>query len=57
MSDIAGEPWGAVEELLLAAGSGSDRLAGTIRQIGLERVADIVVDELVVRCEVPSLNA
>lgn len=57
MSDIVVEPWGAVEELLLAAGSGSDRLAGTIRQIGLERVVDIVVDELVVRCEVPSLNA
>jgi demethylmacrocin O-methyltransferase len=56
MCDIAMESWGA-ESLLLAAGGGAEGLAETIRGIGLEQVADVVVDELVVRCEVPTVNA
>jgi MycE methyltransferase N-terminal len=57
MREIAVEPWGAVESLLLAAGGRAEGLAETIRRIGLEQVADVVVDELVVRCEVPAVDA
>jgi hypothetical protein len=56
MRDITVEPWGAVESLLLAAGGGAEGLAVAIRRIGLERVTDVVVDELVVRCDVPALD-
>jgi hypothetical protein len=54
MRDITVEPWGAVESLLLAAGGRAEDLAATIRRIGLERVTDVVVDELIVRCDVPA---
>jgi hypothetical protein len=54
MRDITVEPWGAVESLLLAAGGRAEGLAATIRRIGLERVTDVVVDELIVRCDVPA---
>ncbi|MGH3721366.1 MAG: class I SAM-dependent methyltransferase [Pseudonocardiaceae bacterium] len=57
MREIAVEPWGAVESLLLAAGDRAEGLAETIRGIGLEQVTDVVVDELVVRCEVPAVDA
>lgn len=56
MSDIAIEPWGPVESLLLAAGGRAEDLADTIRKIGLEKVTDVVVDELVVRCNVPTVD-
>jgi MycE methyltransferase N-terminal len=56
MCEIPVEPWGAVESLLLAAGSGADRLAEVIRKIGLEPVTDIIVEELFVRCKVPTLD-
>lgn len=50
------KPWGAVEELLLAAGSGPEQLYATIQKIGLEPTADAIVDELVVRCDPPRLD-
>jgi hypothetical protein len=56
MRDITVESWGAVESLLLAAGGGATGLAATIRRIGLERVTDVVVDELIVRCDVPTVD-
>jgi hypothetical protein len=54
--DIMVNPWGAVERLLLAAGGGPERLSTAIQQIGLESTVDVIVDELVVRCDPPPLD-
>jgi hypothetical protein len=54
--DIIVKPWGAVEQLLLAAGSGPEQLNTTIQQIGLEPTVDVIVDELVARGDPSPLN-
>jgi MycE methyltransferase N-terminal len=54
--DVMVKPWGAVEQLLLAAGSGPERLNATVQQIGLGPTVDVIVDELVVRCDPPPLD-
>ena len=56
MHDIMVKPWGAVEQLLLAAGSSPERLTATVQQIGLEPTVDVIVDELLVRCDLPPLD-
>ncbi|MGH3710506.1 MAG: class I SAM-dependent methyltransferase [Pseudonocardiaceae bacterium] len=56
MHDVMAQPWGAVEQLLLAAGSGPERLNATVQQIGLEPTVDVIVEELVVRCDPPPLD-
>jgi hypothetical protein len=50
------KPWGAVEQLLLAAGSGPEQLNATVQKIGLGPTVDVIVDELVVRCDLPPLD-
>ena len=54
--DVMVKPWGAVEQLLLAANSGPERLNATVQEVGLEPTVDVIVDELVVRCDPPSLD-
>jgi hypothetical protein len=54
--DIIMKPWGAVEQLLLAAGGSPEQLTTTIQHIGLEPTVDVIVDELVVRCDPPPLD-
>jgi demethylmacrocin O-methyltransferase len=49
-------PWGAVEQLLLAVGSDPGRLHAAVQEIGLGPTADVIVDELVVRCDLPPLD-
>jgi mycinamicin biosynthesis methyltransferase MycE-like protein len=54
--NIMVKPWGAVEQLLLAAGNGPAQMDATVQQIGLGTTVDIIVDELVVRCDPPPLD-
>lgn len=50
------KPWGAVEQLLLAAGSGPEQLNATVQKIGLGPTVDVIVDEVVLRCDLPPLD-
>ncbi|WP_129670088.1 class I SAM-dependent methyltransferase [Phytoactinopolyspora endophytica] len=53
MSWIDLSPWGAVEPLLRAAGSGYAQLRETVRQAGLQSTMDVVVNELRLRYDPP----
>jgi demethylmacrocin O-methyltransferase len=55
MDVIAMDDWGPVELFLLAAGAGPDRLAATVREVGLAATTDVVVAELVARCDPPPI--
>lgn len=46
-------PWGAVELLLLAAGSSRHQLLATVQEIGLETTVDILIDEIQLRLDSP----
>jgi hypothetical protein len=60
--DVTGMPnfpmdeWGPVAQFVLAAGAGPDQLAAAVRQVGLAATTDVVVAELVARCDPPPIQ-
>ncbi|MGX7828490.1 class I SAM-dependent methyltransferase [Actinokineospora sp. 24-640] len=47
-------PWGPVGELVLAVGGRDEQLLAAVDGIGLKQTAEVVVAELLLRCEPPS---
>ncbi|MFL6121796.1 class I SAM-dependent methyltransferase, partial [Actinophytocola sp.] len=56
MSNLPLDDWGPVALFLPAAGAGPDRVAETVRQVGLAATTDVVVAELVARCDPPPIR-
>jgi demethylmacrocin O-methyltransferase len=56
MSNLPLDDWGPVAQFLLAAGAGPDRMAEAVRQASLEATTDVVVAELVARCDPPPIR-
>jgi MycE methyltransferase N-terminal/Methyltransferase domain len=56
MAHFPTDDWGPVAQLLLAAGAGAGELTATVRQAGLAATADVVVAELVARCDPPPIQ-
>jgi demethylmacrocin O-methyltransferase len=50
------DDWGPVASFLTAAGAGPDRVAETVARVGLEATTDVVVAELVARCDPPPIR-
>jgi len=56
VSHVSVEPWGVVEELVLASGSGPERLRKTILDVGLERTVDVIINEFLLRFNPPRFD-